>query len=204
MDAFLDVHKVLSVDPGGRPLHWLGWRTAAQAYAKNDVLWDAGGLAYRIRGGINRMGMQSSIDIQSVIALRGANAERLLKYGRVALSNENLFLRDNFICLYCGEHFGRHRLTRDHVVPRVLGGRNCWENVVCACRACNLKKGGRTPEQAGMNLLAMPYAPNHAEYLILSNRRIIADQMAFLENFVPHDRRLGPEKLEQNPQSYFI
>jgi 5-methylcytosine-specific restriction endonuclease McrA len=74
-------------------------------------------------------------------------------------------------------------LTRDHVVPASRGGSSAWENCVTACRHCNQRKDDRTPEEAGMKLLAVPYTPNLAEYLILSNRRILADQMEFLLSF---------------------
>ena len=62
------------------------------------------------------------------------------------------------------------------------GGRDRWSNVVTACRSCNTRKGNRTPEEARMPLLAVPYVPNWAEYLALSNRKILADQMEFLKS----------------------
>jgi len=63
-------------------------------------------------------------------------------------------------------------------------------NVVTACRACNQRKGNRTPEEAHMHLLYAPYVPNRAEFLILANRRILADQMEFLLASVPRSSRL--------------
>jgi hypothetical protein len=63
-------------------------------------------------------------------------------------------------------------------------------NVVTACRPCNQQKSGRTPEQARIQLMYAPYVPNKAEYLILSNRRILADQMDFLSRHVPSQSRL--------------
>src|SRR3546814_5368592 len=65
-------------------------------------------------------------------------------------------------------------------MPASRGGASIWENCVTACRSCNQRKDDRTPEEANMRLLAVPYIPNLAEYLILSNRRILADQMEFL------------------------
>jgi len=70
-------------------------------------------------------------------------------------------------------------------VPLSKGGRDIWENVVAACFHCNSRKGGRTPQQASMPLLAVPYRPSWIEHLILSNRNILADQMAFLKNHLP-------------------
>ena len=73
-----------------------------------------------------------------------------------AFTRFNLFLRDKFACQYCGS--GRD-LTFDHVIPRRLGGRTSWENVAAACSPCNLKKGGRTPQQAHMRLHQQPFRP---------------------------------------------
>jgi hypothetical protein len=85
------------------------------------------------------------------------------------------------ICMYCGNKNYPLSLTRDHVVPLSKGGKDQWSNVVTACRNCNIRKGNRTPENAHMPLLAIPYVPNWAEYLALSNRKILADQMEFLK-----------------------
>ena len=98
------------------------------------------------------------------------------------MNNHELFRRDDNLCLYCGREYPEFGLTRDHVIPLSRGGRDIWSNVVTACKACNTRKGGRTPEQARMPLLAIPYVPNWAEFLALSNRRILADQMAFLKS----------------------
>jgi len=73
-----------------------------------------------------------------------------------AFTRFNLFLRDRFSCQYCGI---QKDLTFDHVIPRRLGGRTTWENVATACSPCNLRKGGRTPRQAGMRLREQPIRP---------------------------------------------
>ena len=86
------------------------------------------------------------------------------------------------------------KLTRDHIVPFSKGGRDTWMNVVTACRSCNERKSDRTPEGAGMELVYLPYVPNRAEYLILTNRRILADQMEFLAQHVPAQSRLHQPK----------
>ncbi len=83
--------------------------------------------------------------------------------------------------MYCGTRYKDGALTRDHVVPISRGGRDRWSNVVTACKSCNTRKGNRNPEEARMALLAVPYVPNWAEYLALSNRKILADQMEFLK-----------------------
>jgi 5-methylcytosine-specific restriction endonuclease McrA len=78
---------------------------------------------------------------------------------RVRFSRINIYARDADTCQYCGRQLRRSDLNLDHVIPRSQGGRTCWENVVCSCITCNLRKGGRTPEQAGMRLLRTPVRP---------------------------------------------
>lgn len=77
-----------------------------------------------------------------------------------AFTRFNVFLRDRLTCQYCGEQFSAQQLTFDHVVPRRLGGRTNWKNIVASCSPCNAKKGGKTPEQAYMPLLRKPFIPN--------------------------------------------
>ncbi|MGD2058879.1 MAG: HNH endonuclease [Anaerolineales bacterium] len=78
-------------------------------------------------------------------------------YPRVRLSKREIFRRDGYRCQYCGQ--SKPSLTLDHVVPRHRGGEYSWTNLVTACPACNLKKGGRTIEQANMRLLRKPIEP---------------------------------------------
>ena len=93
-----------------------------------------------------------SMPIPSVIALR-----QYVKPSEFpTFTRFNVFLRDRFSCQYCGSP---DNLTFDHVMPRRLGGQSTWENIVAACSPCNLKKGGRTPKQAGMPLLVAPIRP---------------------------------------------
>lgn len=82
-----------------------------------------------------------------------------LPRGRVRFSRLNIYARDNDTCQYCGKSLPRSELNLDHVLPRSQGGKTTWENVVCSCVPCNLKKGGRTPEQADMRLLKKPVRP---------------------------------------------
>jgi 5-methylcytosine-specific restriction endonuclease McrA len=77
----------------------------------------------------------------------------------VRFSRANVLTRDGFTCQYCGERPPRSHLNLDHVVPRAHGGRSTWENVVASCVDCNRRKGGRTPEQAGLRLLRAPARP---------------------------------------------
>lgn len=77
----------------------------------------------------------------------------------VHLSHRNVMLRDHFQCQYCGGTPAPSELNIDHVVPRSQGGIDSWENLVTACRPCNLRKGGRTPEESGMRLVRKPVRP---------------------------------------------
>lgn len=89
---------------------------------------------------------------------------RLLRYERiprnsVKFNRRNIFLRDEYVCQYCGRRHSAHRLSLDHVMPKSRGGPTTWENIVCCCLDCNVRKGGRTPHEAGMKLMKAPRKP---------------------------------------------
>jgi len=171
--------RVLRLDISGMPTSWLSREEATVLYIKKLVLWELGQKNQTILGGINRLtGKQSSLTISPVIATRGNTHRREKASG---FNNRMLFRRDNFRCMYCGVHFGQAELTRDHVVPRAQGGKDTWENVVAACGRCNHFKADRTPEQAGMKLLAIPFRPNIFEAMYLAQHKVLADQMEYLE-----------------------
>lgn len=97
---------------------------------------------------------------------------RLLGYDRlpeqtVKLNRRNLFARDRNTCQYCGRHFPTADLSIDHVLPRTQGGKDTWENLVCACIRCNARKGGRTPPQAHMKLVRPPERPKRNPIITL-------------------------------------
>ncbi len=106
-----------------------------------------------------------SLDVPLVI--------RLVRYIRIPhrfklpCSRRGILARDQETCQYCGIQPGRHNLTIDHVKPRSQGGTTVWENVVTACCDCNRKKGGRTPEQAGMLLRTTPRQPRYVAFALL-------------------------------------
>lgn len=184
------IPRVLSLDAHGRILNWISWQDAVCLYARDAVVWTLGAPCLSIRGGFSRAsGRQSVIELHSIVAARG-HARASALDPTPALNNAALFARDGHLCMYCGDELPRPLLTRDHVVPLSRGGRDVWENVVCACIGCNSRKGNRTPQQAGMPLLAVPYRPSWVEHLILSNRNILADQMEFLKSHLPKRARL--------------
>jgi 5-methylcytosine-specific restriction endonuclease McrA len=82
----------------------------------------------------------------------------------IAFTKKNILKRDAYTCQYCGRN-GGERMTIDHVVPKSLGGRTVWENLVSACRTCNLKKSNNPPESIGMRLLRPPAKPLSSFYL---------------------------------------
>jgi len=101
----------------------------------------------------------------------------------VKFNRRNLFARDNNHCQYCGDKFPTSELSLDHVVPRSQGGHASWDNIVCACVKCNIRKGGRTPKQAHMTLIRVPAKPrrNPSISLKLADGRY-ASWKAFLDN----------------------
>jgi len=92
---------------------------------------------------------------------------RLLGYEKlprqdVKFNRRNIYARDGSRCQYCGKKMATTDLSLDHVVPKSQGGRSSWENIVCCCIKCNVKKGGRTPEQARMHLITKPVRPKRS------------------------------------------
>jgi 5-methylcytosine-specific restriction endonuclease McrA len=97
---------------------------------------------------------------------------RLLSYERVPkqtirFNRRNIFARDSNRCQYCGKKFSTSELSLDHVVPRSRGGETSWENIVCSCVRCNVKKGGRTPVEAHMRLVKAPVKPKRSPLLTI-------------------------------------
>lgn len=186
-----DLHRtrVLALDATGRILDWISWQDAVCLYVRDAVAWTLGDPCLAVHGGTNRdSGRQTVVKLHPIVASTGHCSGRAMN-PTPTLTNGSLFARDKHLCLYCGNTFARLALTRDHVMPLSRGGRDEWENVVTACSHCNLKKSNRTPQQANMPLLAVPFRPSWVEHLILSNRNILVDQMDFLVNHLPHDRR---------------
>ena len=174
---------ILRLNIAGQPVKWVPWQQAICLYSRDMIAWTAGDRIFAFRGGTNRItGERSLIEVNSIVAIKRSVIRKKIQRDFPPLTNRELFRRDAHLCMYCGGNFHESNLTRDHVRPLSRGGRDRWPNVVTACRSCNSRKGNRKPEEAKMPLLAIPYIPNWAEYLALSNRRILADQMGFLKS----------------------
>jgi 5-methylcytosine-specific restriction endonuclease McrA len=143
----------------------------------------------------SRSGARRTADADEVDFVRAVRHDvevprviRLLGYDRVPrqkvrFSRRNVFARDGHRCQYCGKSFATSELSLDHVVPRSKGGPTSWENMVAACLKCNVRKGGRTPHEAGMRLLGEPTRPRVSPALSLKlGHRKYTSWRAFLEH----------------------
>jgi 5-methylcytosine-specific restriction endonuclease McrA len=185
--------QALRTDVSGMPVEWIDYKEAVRLYYTGQVAYTCGTPLYEVQGGTNaKTGDPSKIEVNSIIATVGHLGHAGAVRGDYIppLNNETLFRRDNHLCLYCGTRFPAQQLSRDHVRPFFLGGRDTWNNVVTACRRCNNAKAARTPEQAGMQLLAVPFTPTYAEYIYLKGRRVLADQMEYLLAHFPRSSPL--------------
>ncbi len=104
--------------------------------------------------------------------LRAPRVIRLMECDRgprqgLRFNRRNVFARDGNRCQYCGRNYPTSELSLDHVMPRSRGGDTSWENIVCACVACNVRKGGRTPQEARMQLIRQPVKPKRSPLLAI-------------------------------------
>jgi 5-methylcytosine-specific restriction endonuclease McrA len=108
----------------------------------------------------------ASAKIQVPRVIRLLSYERMPKH-TVKFNRRNIFARENNQCQYCGKKYPTTELSLDHVIPRSQGGQSSWDNIVCACVGCNVRKGGRTPKQAHMGLIRKPEKPKRSPLLNL-------------------------------------
>lgn len=98
------------------------------------------------------------------------------------LSRREVFIRDKYTCQYCG--IKTRDLTLDHVIPKSRGGLHTWDNLVSACKDCNHRKGGKSPEEARMKLLSSPHEPKISSYYIFL-RKLESSPNDGWEKFIP-------------------
>lgn len=183
---------VLQLDIQGTPQAWITLEQAALHVATASVAWvDGDGPLATLRGGTNvASGQQSLIELHPIMALTGASSVNLFNVAP-AFSKAKLFRRDRMTCAYCGQHFHERDLTCEHIVPQARGGPWSWMNLVTACGACNGRKADRTPEEARMPLLYLPYVPSRFEDFLLQGRPIRADVHGWLAARLPKGSRLS-------------
>jgi 5-methylcytosine-specific restriction endonuclease McrA len=109
----------------------------------------------------------SEFSLNMPIVIRLVRYIKIPRRLKLPCSRRGVLARDRETCQYCGIQPGRTQLTVDHVIPRSQGGLTTWDNVVLACRDCNHKKGGRTPEQANMVLLSKPRQPQYVAFALM-------------------------------------
>ena len=148
----------------------------ATLLAKDQVIWSLGEPVMEIRGGVNREAFARCYACPaSLPAMAKSTRKVLILHWKI---NSCSVVTRIFVCI--AEESFWTELSRDHVIPTSKGGSDIWTNVVTSCRRCNNRKADRTPEQANMELLAIPFVPNQYEFLYLSNHAVLADQMEFL------------------------
>ena len=185
---------ILGLDQTGMPNSWLTFREAIMQKATDQIAWSLGEDIVTYHGGIRRIdGIQSAITVPSIIAIKNQSGHVPTRKRKISLTNKALFARDRHFCAYCGRFFrSADDLSRDHIIPTSKGGKDTWMNTITSCRPCNRIKDDRTPEEAGMPLIWIPFVPNFYESLILDNRNILADQYEFLESGVSdHFKKRG-------------
>lgn len=184
-------YQILKLDQAGQPFDWISAEDAITYHAKGLVAWQLGDNGHlTFRGGENRVtGTQSRIVTAPIIAVKGERGAGKRNNRVPTLSNRELFARDRWTCGYCGKVFHESKLTRDHIMPVSRGGLDVWTNVITACEHDNHKKDDKTLQEAGMELLFVPYTPNRAEHLILRGRKILPVQAEYLAQFIPESSR---------------
>jgi 5-methylcytosine-specific restriction endonuclease McrA len=143
-------HRVLLLNATYEPLKIISWERAICLWFDDKV---------------EIVEEYDDFDITSIsFTIKCPSVIRLLTYiagnkNKIKFSRINVFSRDRFLCQYCGVGPGTSKLTYDHVIPRSRGGTTTWRNITTACLPCNLAKGSRTPQEAGMTLRSVPTKP---------------------------------------------
>jgi len=182
---------VLQLDIQGTPQAWISLEQAVLHYATGSVAWEDGELPLAtLRGGFNvARGVQSRVEVAPIIALRGASKINLFDVVP-SVTKSKLLRRDRHTCAYCAGVFQERDLQCEHVMPESRGGPWTWTNLVSACAVCNNRKAARTPEEAGMPLVYLPYVPSRFENFLLEGRNIRADVHEWLAKRLPKGSRL--------------
>lgn len=134
----------------------------------------------------------ANVSLPTPLVIRLVYYVRVPRQLSIPLTRRALLLRDNYTCQYCGATPPKSELTVDHVLPKVRGGATAWENVVCACKACNLHKGARTPEEARMMLRCTPERPRYLAIVVMAHTPAHASWSKYIPNPVPAEALATP------------
>jgi 5-methylcytosine-specific restriction endonuclease McrA len=159
-------HKTLLLSQGFEPVKVIPWQRAITLLFLGKV---------EVVESYDRDIKTTSLVIKIPAVVRLLNAFKRFRKP-VKFSRISVYARDQYCCQYCGEEKRIADLTYDHVLPRSQGGLTEWTNIVASCYLCNKKKGGRTPEQAGMKLRKQPVQPKTIPALVVQlNRESVPD-----------------------------
>lgn len=142
--------RVLLLNSENQPLRICSWKRALVLILKGKA---------QCAQSIQNIEDMINIDNVSIPRVIRLNYEVAVPQQGLSFSKENIYVRDNYTCQYCGEKFSYKDLTLDHVYPKSRLGPDIWENIVTCCKECNQYKADKTPKEAGMKLLRRPYRP---------------------------------------------
>jgi 5-methylcytosine-specific restriction endonuclease McrA len=165
------------------------WQPLGGISETDGVILVATDAAWALKNDPERVYRSQKITIPApkIIVLKHFQRAKSFRIRPAALTNHNLFVRDNYTCQYCGKHkdelYGKKKLTRDHIYPTSLGGKNEWLNVTTACNDCNSgKKRNRTLAESGMNLLSQPMVP--VTWTVRGKSLLNKEQIEFIEEML--------------------
>ena len=154
------MQKVLLLDNHNRPINITTWKRALVLLLKGKA---------EITRKINDLESMINVDNYLIPRVIRLTYDLAVQYKELPFCRENILVRDEFVCQYCGKKFPASELTLDHVFPKSRLGPDIWENIVACCKECNQKKADRTPKEARMKLLRRPYRPK--DYLLFELKK---------------------------------
>lgn len=163
------MQKVLLLNASYEPLNICSWKRAVVLILKGKAV------------EVERNGKQITPDIPLPLVIRLQHYIKI-PHKTVPLTRKNLMHRDKYTCQYCGKIGGD--LTVDHIMPRSRGGQDEWENVVVACLRCNVGKGNKTPEEAGLKMKCKPIRPINFAYFELTKQWSTAKEYGIWEKYL--------------------
>jgi len=153
------------------------------------VILIATGKAFAVKNDPEKLYRSQYLEVPApvIVVLNHFQQMKSFKIRPAQLTNAALFSRDNYRCQYCGKHRdqlrgNRNKLTRDHIIPKDLGGKDSWDNVTTACATCNHRKDNRTLQEAKMKLLSVPTVP--VGWTIRGKSRLTQEQIEYIEKLL--------------------